>query len=336
MKSKKWLKGMALFFITVSFTLLVVETSFRFQWFDFYKSELYGLNPREALISDKPNVLVCGDSFSADLNGYVEMLRDSLNSFDIINAAVSGTGIRQHQIIMTKRIHQYKPDIFIYQFYIGNDLFDIRHPVKGKNISLWRKLYWSVSDMVLSVQYANFRLAGMRYKFFDDTGGSYNPKKNDKYSPDSYSKREKLNYSCEPALIENTLFLKNRRKNDLLKFKKGFKAIADMLPEGIIRYLVIIPHQSMISERWYQRHQEMGGDFKQPVYSISETEFPIYTELFELARENGFTVISPLQEFRTMKDSIPIYYENDPHLAIEGHKVLSKLLYNKLIDGKGK
>lgn len=329
MKRKKWLKGLLIFVVTISFTVLVVEFAYRLQWIDFYKAELKALNPREALTSDKPNILIIGDSFSADPQGYVEMMRDSLRNYDIINSSVPGTCILQHELMLNRRLKKFKPDIVLYQFYVGNDLFELHHPVNSARISWLRNVYWNASEKLLSLQYINFRLAGLRYSVYDDAGGSYKPKQSDTFSVENYSKREKFNYTCEPDLIENTLFLRNGREKDLISFKLKFKRMVSGIPAETRKIFLIIPHQAMLSKYYQNRHQSLGAVFESDFESLNESGFPLYREMDSMCKELGFTLISPLEDFRKYNDSIPLYYENDPHLNTEGHKrITSRIIHH--------
>ncbi|HMT30944.1 MAG TPA: hypothetical protein PKD91_16855, partial [Bacteroidia bacterium] len=113
-----------IFIFTVILFSIIIELAYRYQWMDFYRPEINGLNTKEILNSRKRKILVCGDSFAADPYSFVKSLRDSVEDYSVINGAVPGTGILQHQIFIGDRIQQHSPDIFINQFYIGNDLFD--------------------------------------------------------------------------------------------------------------------------------------------------------------------------------------------------------------------
>lgn len=319
-----------IFLITVFLFSLTLELAYRYQWLDFYKPELLGLNTKEILHSDKKKILICGDSFSADPNSYVKSLRDSLTEYAVINGAVPGTGILQHELYIKNRIEEISPDIFIYQFYVGNDLFDISHPHASDKISRLRSGYWWLSDKMLSLAFLNYRFAGVRYSFYDDGGGSYNPKEKDTFSIENYSKREKLNYLADPSLMENTLILKGGREKDYALFEEKLSGIIGMLPAKTKSYFVIIPHQSQISEEYFSRHQKMGSFSSIPYYNLDEYSLPLYIKLKELCRNNKIAVIDPLEKFKSYEHKEDLYFSNDPHLRIAGHQIISEMLLNAM------
>ena len=77
--------------------VLLLELSYRFYLIDFYRGELKALNPPELLEpkKDPSNILILGDSFTADPKSYVSHLRRALPAQSVINSGVSGTCIRQ-------------------------------------------------------------------------------------------------------------------------------------------------------------------------------------------------------------------------------------------------
>jgi hypothetical protein len=320
-------KILKLFLITVLLSIATLELSYREQWFDFYKPELLSLNTPQELESEQNKILVCGDSFSASPESYVSVLRDSLSSYAVINAAIPGTGIRQHALVLPGRIKAFKPKIFLYQFYVGNDLFDISHPWYSHAISITRKMYWFVSDRILSFAFLNFRFAGVRYKFFDDAGGGYNPKEYDLFSAQSYSKREKFNYLAEPALIENTLHLKHGRERDWKIFKDKFTSMAQYLDPSAKRIFVIIPHESQWSQQMQIKHNMLGA-VTGPL--LSTDDYPLYKEIYKLCNELNFEVFDFRKEADLTGDKITLYYPNDPHLTPAGHQLLGKLILKRI------
>lgn len=328
MKKKKWLKWLFLPVITLLLFVFSLEIIYRNYWFDFYKAELKGLNTKQILNSSKSKVLVCGDSFSASPQSYVQMLRDSLPQYDIINAAVPGSGILQHSLYLKKRIQKFKPSIFVYQFYVGNDLFDLSHPVSSPRISTTRKLYWWISDRIWSVAYLNFRTAGIRYHYYNQEKNNLTSRSNEVFSAGTYTKREILNFKAEPLLIENTLYLNEGRKKDMQVFNRKLKYLSKLLGKECKKYFLIIPHESMVSKEGFMKHQLIGAQFQQEVYSNLSMDFPLYVELDKICRELGFVMVDPLEAIRS--SATPCYYENDPHFNSTGHQVVGNYLLNKM------
>ena len=123
--------------VSLGLALLVLEWLYRLQLVDTYRPELHTFNSPQGPAPDgKPTLLVMGDSFTAGRTSYAGILQDTLREWRVINAAVSGTGVLQALYMAPNRFAQFHPSIFLYQVYVGNDLFDIRYPLNWRTISL--------------------------------------------------------------------------------------------------------------------------------------------------------------------------------------------------------
>ena len=145
--------------VSLGLALLVLEWLYRLQLVDTYRPELHTFNPPQGLAPDaKPTLLVMGDSFTAGRTSYAGILQDTLREWRVINAAVSGTGVLQALYMAPNRFAQFHPSIFLYQVYVGNDLFDIRYPLNWRTISLVRNVYWFLANHLRVIGYLNYRL----------------------------------------------------------------------------------------------------------------------------------------------------------------------------------
>src|SRR5215471_15216432 len=146
--------------VSLGLALLVLEWLYRSQLVDTYSPELHTFNPPQVLASHaQPTLLVMGDSFTAGRTSYAGILQDTLQEWRVINAAVSGTGVLQALYMAPNRFAQFHPAIFLYQVYVGNDLFDIRYPTNWRTISPVRNLYWLLANHLRVIGYLNYRLA---------------------------------------------------------------------------------------------------------------------------------------------------------------------------------
>src|SRR4029453_4164046 len=119
----------------------------------------YTFNPSQVLAPNaKPTLLVMGDSFTASRTSYAGILQDTLQEGETINAAVSGTGVLQALYMAPKRFAQFHPAIFLYQVYVGNDLFDIHYPLNWRTTSPGRNIYFFLANHLRVVGYLNYRL----------------------------------------------------------------------------------------------------------------------------------------------------------------------------------
>ena len=157
---KKILKASIFLALSLSVAIIVLNVFYVSGLIDFYKPELTAFNPEHDLSKDnsKDTILVMGDSFSVGNQAYPNILRNTYPRCRIINSAVSGTGIIETEIMAKRRIKRFKPKIFIYQIYVGNDMFNISYPVNWEKISLVRNIYWLIANRIRLVSYINYRL----------------------------------------------------------------------------------------------------------------------------------------------------------------------------------
>src|SRR5215470_6968422 len=144
---------------SVCLPLLILEWAYRAQIVDTYRPELQAFNPAQVLVDNgRPTLLLMGDSFTAGRTSYAGLLQETLQEWRVINAAVSGTGVLQTLYMAPHRFAHFHPRIFVYQVYVGNDLFDIRYPTNWRTISPLRNLYWLLANHLRVIGYLNYRL----------------------------------------------------------------------------------------------------------------------------------------------------------------------------------
>ena len=318
----KYFKQLGYLSFVVFLCLILLEISFRFQWIDFYQSELKGLNTTEQLISsEKDNVLVFGDSFSAHPDSYVKHLRNSFPEFNFINTAIPGTGIRQHELIFKKRINTYQPKAIIYQFYVGNDFTDIQHSLNFKKLSFSRNLFWKASEYLLILKYINRRLA-----FLNMNNQSIKKLHEDKFSKQNYNRRVKIQYQADKSALNNTLLLKGEKTKEIYnKWKEKLSLINKYSQDSISLILLIIPHNAQINMTNIKRNRILGAKLSP---QILHSTYPLIEKIKN--DSSSYHVINPLIEFQQIKHNDSLYYQNDPHLTNWGQKQLSKILLKKL------
>lgn len=310
--------------LTVStvMALFMLEIIYRYQWFDFYKTELEGLNPAKEL-SGKKNILIGGDSFTASSDSWVNEIRKSFPEYAVINSAVPGTGIIQASYILPDRIEKYQPEIFIYQIYAGNDLLDISHPVHSDSISFARKSYWWLSDRLHSLAYINYKLGGAVQQPVMKTEAALA----DSFSVARYTNREKLQFKAEPALIENSLYLKNGRADDMDLLCERLQDIISKLPKDCKVYFVLVPHAAQTSPVYFRQMKLLGASLRNEIYS--ETNFP-FTEKLKTNFPDA-KIIDPLTAFREAEaKGNALFYPNDPHLNAKGQAILGEWVVENL------
>ncbi|MCC6461601.1 MAG: hypothetical protein IT260_14095 [Saprospiraceae bacterium] len=329
---RRILRKLAYVFFLLGSTLGLLELAYRRQWIDFYVDELRGLNrPADLNPQDKRfTLLVLGDSFSAQPFSYVDVLRDSLPGLRIINAAVPGTGIREAAIIARARLQQVKPDALLYQVYVGNDLWDLRKSTDSPRISRLRNGYWRLSEYALFLRFLNYRLGQVKSKA-GMAVESRELKLDLSFSPEGYSRRERMLFEAEPALVQHSVLATGRREEDLNDWLLHLDAVLEGLPDGVKTvFIVPVPHCAQVDE-WYAGHMEQIGAASFPA-EIQAQEYPFLNRIRAHYAHNALVrVCSPLPVFQQQDFSgRRLYFENDPHLNPAGQEVLGRYLLPEL------
>jgi hypothetical protein len=345
------IKQFLFYFLFLTFsTLILIELCYRYQVVDFYRPELSAFNKElDGTLSNKDKVILCmGDSFTAGTNSYPEFLRSNLPDHEVINSGISGTGVIQAAYTARNRFKQFDPEIFIYQIYAGNDLFDIRYPARLKKAGSVRNLYWSFANQFRSISFLNYRSGQLttRQTHSDSlTPDSYSITEfsahhdEPAFSVERYSKREQMYFEYEPGLIENQVMLLPERRSEFNTFITYLKELLSYCdPEKCKAILFFIPDASQVSLRYLENVQKLGASFS-PEYVRStklqtSNEYPFLSETRHLLGEENFSnvsILNPLEEFRRVENNgIQLYFNNDPHLTHNGHLVLSQMLLQEI------
>src|SRR5437764_8719219 len=143
-----------------------------------------------------------GDSFTEGRTSYAGMLQDTLQEWRVINASVGGTGVLQALYMAPNRFAQFHPTIFVYQVYVGNDLFDIRYPINWRTISPIRNIYWFVANHLRFIGYLNYRLSQVRIAHAAPTA-AFAAEPSGTFDAEHYEPRIKAYLHAEPSLWED-------------------------------------------------------------------------------------------------------------------------------------
>ena len=313
------LKFLIYLFVAV---LLLLEIIYRNYWFDFYRPELLGLNEALTKQEGKPSILVIGDSFTAHPESYVRHLRQVNPSYQIINAGVPGTSIHANLRPMRKRIRQFKPDVLIYQIYLGNDFWEFKHRISGS--AHWtRRVYWWLSDRVHILAFLNYRLRAWRKYFYDDLP-DYSPENRQKqFDPSLYTARTKLFFSAEERHLEDVIFMQGKRRKDIYRYVSILKDELNKLPDELNKLIVIIPHQCQVADHYQQNMRELGASFSDQ-HNVQEINYPLYEFLQNHLSDQRTRVINPLRTLQHEERRSGVFYHNDPHFNPDGHSVLGR------------
>jgi hypothetical protein len=320
-KAGKWVAYAA--FLTAA-VLLLLELSYRMYLVDFYRNNLRWLNGNELSPGDqRPVILVVGDSFSADRNSYVAQVRKHFPHFRVINAAIPGTCIRQHNLLINKRLREFKPSVLIYQTYPGNDLFEYRHPLTGKGISLQRKVYWWLSDRLLFTGYVNSQLPQMKKWFAPEVVSAADAKAEAAFSPETYSPRTKMMLRAEPGLLQHSILLQGRRKSDMQTYVQKVQGLIARVPDSVAVFVLCIPDAVQVSAGYQEQFRQLGADLTAGD-SLLQAGYPFFLSLEKNLSSGRVQMLNPLPPLQAAAANGPVYYASDPHLNAAGQAVVGE------------
>lgn len=313
-------KKISYLFVAATIVFLLLEICYRFQVIDFYEEGLQSLNKTE-IKNSRPTTLVFGDSFTAHFKGYLKTVRAEFPEQNFVNAAISGTGIRQHLLLAKNRIRKHKPEHIIYQFYIGNDFTDINHPINFTTNSIARNVYWAVSDQLLVVPYLNSRLAVFKTGNTDSTS-----LKSDAFNESNYNQRVKTYFKADPSHLEKTVRLTGNQKQVYRKWASYFQQFLQEVPEGVSVTFLLIPHCAQVSSIYQKNMELIGAKFQNPIQTV---EFPLVEQIRKDFPQ--LRIINPLLDFqKAEKNGQQLFFSNDPHLTEVGQVVLGNHLTKQL------
>ena len=334
--------SLALVLLNLTLPLLALEWAYRAQLLDTYRPELHALNPVPLLADDRrPTLLVMGDSFTAERTSYAGILQETFQEWRVINAAVSGTGVLQALYMAPHRFAQFHPTIFLYQVYVGNDLFDVRYPTNWHTISLGRNIYWFLANHLRVASYLNYRL---RQRIGTSTS-SLPPALSLGVTPavaaaavptaaftvEHYDARVKIYLRAEPSLLEDSILVQNHRRQDYAIFlARVEKLLAYCKPEVCRAYVLVMPHVCQVDEAYLAHMRQLGAHFTTPA-ALRLSDYPFLVGLREhFAAWPQVHIVNPLPTLREAVAQQAVYHTHDEHLNAAGQHALAAWLVRQL------
>lgn len=323
---KKGIKLLLELFIIFFLTLCLFEITYRHYIIDFYKNTFRAINTESDLELKKVDCLIFGDSFSAFKNGYVSQIKDKYPNKKFLNFSVSGTGIRQTNLFAVGKIEEYKPDEIIYQVYVGNDLIDIENLTNWDALSLKRNLYWSISDVFLSLRYLNQNLS------IFNSSNKINQNLESDFDVNKYTSREKLLFKADPKYLEKSLKIKSGFESRYNKWENAINQFINAVSEDKKIHIIFIPHKAQVNEFYLSTSKRIGAKFSsnKEIFNL-EYNFLNKAKL-DFKDYKNVIFLNPLEYFRNHdNESNRLYYENDSHLNELGQKVLCDYISNEIM-----
>jgi hypothetical protein len=338
--AKRIVYACSLGLVSVTTSLALFHLGYRFQIIDFYKPELASYNRPVDLRPGglTKTILILGDSFGVGQgDSYPVRLRKALPSFRVINSSIKGTGSIEARLVAPRRFSQFHPDVFIYQIYVGNDLFDIRYPTNYGKTDRLRWAYWGIANHLGVLKFLNYRLAeisslrmlmsklqGERTKFSE--ADLMAP-----FSVDLVSHRERTIFLADPRLLDETINLKGQRRQDFLRLVDNVRQILDLCkPTTCKPFVLVIPHKVQVSREYARQYETLGATFAEKD-GLMNVDYPFVRELRRCFANKELILINPLAILQNVERSgTNLYFVNDEHMNSNGHQFLAQSLLDAI------
>ena len=233
----------------------IIEICYRYQFWDFYAKEFQLLNAGVSDSSAKKRVLLIGDSFTADHNGFTKSLRRNLPEYSIYNGGIPGFCPVQENFIFENRLQSVKPSLVILQLYEGNDLADFNPGLK--NLNLKSLIRYSMSK-IRFLGWLNYTLRGFNTLHRTD------PSKQQESEFDAlkYNPRERELFRSNPLWVEDQVCLNGDRKNDFERMLAIVNTMKSRCENAGIEFRIInIPYNARVSPGRMSNLQKINANF---------------------------------------------------------------------------
>jgi len=245
-----------------------------------------------------------------------------------------------------KRFADFHPTIFLYQVYVGNDLFDVRYPTNWRTIPLGRNAYWLLANHLRVIGYLNYRLRQMSATHpasqlqalslrgataRDITAETFATERAAAFAVERYDARAKIYLRAEPSLLEDSILVQSRRRHDYTIFLDKLEQLLAYCKSDVCRaYILVVPHVCQVDEAYLAHMRQLGAHFTAPA-AIRLPEYPFLVGLRErFAAWRHVHVLNPLPMLREELTQQAVYYANDEHLNPHGQQALAAFLMQQL------
>ena len=314
------------------------EIIYRWQWIDTYKPELKAFNDARSLSGEdhRPGILILGDSFTAGRDSYPALLQSELPEYRVINAGLTATGILEARFVAPGRFRRFTPEVFIYQIYVGNDLFNLRYDLHWGEASALRNLYWMTAQRLRGLGFLNYR-AGQtmaRWRAGDGAPPLAPVIESGPFDPARYNRHERGYLEADPWFLEDQILLQGARKDDFQVLLGKLGELLALCREPACRsYLLVIPHACQVDHRYLENMMTLGGQFRL-AQRVSDPEYPFLRGIRTLLTEQGLgqdRLLDPLPVLRASEEAgDPVYYLHDPHLNSRGQQILAEMIRSRI------
>lgn len=309
--------------------LALVELLVRTTALDLYAAELGAGTPAADLEpTSRPTLLALGDSFTANPEGWVAILRGRLGpDRRVVGSGVSGFTARQIARIAPGRIARFAPRIVVVQLYAGNDLLELRHPPSLRRGGLARAFFWALSDAGLELPgLLNYRL-GQAWDAFRRGRGDARiaPARRAAlealpFDPARYTARDRDLLALDPSIVERQLRLTGGMEEAFATYAVRLRSVlAACRAAGAAGVVFVVPHAVEVSPLYRSRFEALGARFEAPAeLGAPESAFGLAVRRV-VAAEPGATFLDVKPALRAAEaEGRAVYRNNDSHFSREG------------------
>ncbi|MBX7243062.1 MAG: hypothetical protein K1X92_15065 [Bacteroidia bacterium] len=334
---KKTRKGILYFLYLLVICIGVPEILYRSGAIDFYAKELKNYNPDAVFTASGPFLSVFGDSFTAYEQSYVNLLRDSIQDYTVVNHSVSGSGIFETLTLAPGRLKRFPSPVVVYQVYVGNDLANIHKKVNWQKHVVLKNIYYSLSNYLRILELMNYK-AG-QWKAFKNlkakTGVQLMGDKDvfkEPFSPLKYSPYEKQSLIADSLLVIESVKGEGERAKDLEKLIREIGTLSEITRKNnATLYILVFPHCTQINRYYREKYKAMNLAVSEDSVFLSEN-YPFIQKLSAAFEpQSNIKIVNPLSALRSQDtDSLRTYGENDFHASPFGQKIAGALLLKEI------
>ncbi len=315
----------------------IPEVLYRSAAIDFFGKELKSYNPGSVFQASSPFISIFGDSFSAYEKSYVNLLRDSIQGYTVVNHSVSGSGIFETLTLAGSRLKRFPSPIVIYQVYVGNDLANIHKKANRERQGFLKSSYYSVSNYLRILELLNYKMGQWKaIKNMKAQTGIQPLSDKDifkvPFSPLKYSPYEKQALGGDSLLVIESVKAEGDRAQDLQKLIRKIGLLSEIVEKNNGKlFILVFPHCTQINDYYREKYQKMNLAVSEDSVFLSEN-YP-FIQVLESAfeKKENVSVINPLIALRNHDtDTTRTYGENDFHASPFGQKIAGEVLFNEL------
>jgi len=314
------------------------------------KTNSLGLRNKEIELSKKQNefrIVVLGDSFTFGYGvegdqTYVYFLNEFLKKYspfnssnsnmnvETINCGVGAYGTKKEIKFYEKYCRELNPDLVILGFYVGNDLFDNSEIdpmtisdgllIKTRSLDDYQKEKNKIFSLNLFLN--RFHIT----HFIKNRISGYEEKKVIIPVEEWYKNQF---YHRLSLLLTNSLQSVSKEMEDTLNLLKAFDK--SLKSRGVRFVVLLIPFKEQVINL---RQEKVKEAILKKTYHLKEEDFDFFLpqkRLKDYFKKNAIPVCDVAPGFVKSRQNRNLYYKEDDHWTVDGHKLTAEILHRFLL-----